>query len=223
MYHPPHSYLDFIRPAVVLWVLAGFARGLPRPWVALVGSFMAVFFLVPVARYLLPIIPFICIFAVKGFRQIEDRQTPLNVAGLYLVVFLFSLPIPWRVTADLVRPWRGILGYREYSIGDTQYVKSELEKVQPILIGPIWTNDPDLYLAMNWPVPVNDFYDVAEVPGSVIDWSKEPFSKINTRVELLPTATAMGEEPDTIRDWATLVVPLKRGKFTKLRIRQRMQ
>lgn len=211
-YH--HDYLSLILPCPALWVLACFADGF-KTWKWIVGLFVLAFAIVPVSRYCLPAIPFLCLLAAQGFHELNwnGSYSRFNVVMFFLIII--SFPIVGHVFADIVRPWRS----HPYGLMDTRYIANKLPKnLKP----PIWTNDCDLYLATGWKVPVNDFYDIAEVPGSVIDWSKPPFRAVQTRVELLPTATAMGQEPDKIPGWRTEVLPLSRGQFTKLRIRRRM-
>ena len=139
--------------------------------------------------------------------------------GVFLLSVVLIVPTLVRIPLEIIRPF-GIF-HRSYSVTDNRYVMS---KIPFPLTGPIWTNDADLYLLAGWPVPGNDFYNTAEVPGSVIDWTQPPFDSVQTRIELLPTATTMGREPKNVPGWITIKeMPLTRGKWNKLRIRTRVR
>lgn len=213
LYLPPHTYVDLFSPIPALWILACFAPRISL-WHIVLGLFLIVFFLVPVSRYCLPVIPFLCLLAVQGYQVLKDRLPTSRFLAVIIFLFILSLPAIAHIPMDIIRPWRA----RPYGLMDTRYIASKLPET---LESPIWTNDCSLYLFMGWRVPTFDLFNAAEVPGPPIDWGNPPFSGIKTRVELLPTATPMGHEPDVIPGWTTEIIPLERGAFTKLRIRRK--
>jgi 4-amino-4-deoxy-L-arabinose transferase-like glycosyltransferase len=84
---PPYS--PFLLLAVPLLLFVAVRDSRVRPWVLLAGAYIALFpFLPPDSRYLLPILPLVCLTLAAGLDRSVLVRRPVALAGLAVLLLL---------------------------------------------------------------------------------------------------------------------------------------